>query len=190
MTIKLKALAIPAIMLLTFPSVQALADAPGAYVGLGYGQYRFEFDNGTDTDFSDKREVLKAYVGGMFTDAVGLELTYLNFDEANDNDIDADIDGWSLAGIFAAPISENFSIYGKLGWLDWEADLNGEASAGPVFVDVSNDIDGTDVFYGAGARFGLSDAVSLRFEYDRYKLDVNSLDPDLDILSANLQFGF
>lgn len=189
MTIKLKALAIPAIMLLTFPSVQALADAPGAYVGLGYGQYRFEFDNGTDTDFKDETEVLKAYVGGMFTDAVGLELTYLNFDEANDNDINAEIDGWSLAGIFAAPISDSFSVYGKLGWFAWEADYSGRVSAGPVFVDVDEDIDGDDIFYGAGVRFGLSDSVSLRFEYDRYELDDN-IDPDLDILSANLQFGF
>lgn len=190
MTMKLKALAIPAIVLLTLPSMQALADAPAGYVGLGYGQYRFEFNNDSiDTDFSDNTEVWKAYVGGMFTDAVGLELTYLNFDEANDNDINAEIDGWSLAGIFAAPISDTFSIYGKLGWFFWDADYRGRASAGPVLVDIDEGTDGNDLFYGAGVRFGLSDSVSLRFEYDRYELDDN-IDPDLDIVSANLQFGF
>lgn len=190
MTIRIMALALPAVILLAFPSMQALADAPGAYAGLGYGQFRFKFDDDSiDTDFEDEREVLKAYAGGMFTDAVGIEFSYLNFDEANDNDLNADIDGWSLAGVFAAPISDHFSVYGKVGWFSWEAEYEGQVAVGPVFVAVDESADGDDIFYGAGVRFGLSDAISLRFEYDRYELDDN-IDPDLDILSANIQFGF
>lgn len=191
MTRKLSALAVPAFLLLAYPSTHAFAEAPEAYVGFGYGQYRFEFDDDSiDTDFDDDREVIKAYVGGQFSEAFGLELTYLDFDEAHDRDINAEIEGWSLAGIFSAPLADHFSIYGKLGWFAWETDVRGRlGGTGPVLVDIDENIDGNDLFYGAGMKIGLGDAVDLRFEYDRYEIDDN-IDPELDILSANIQFIF
>lgn len=187
---KLTLLAFPAVLLLASTSLPAVADQPEAYVGLGYGQYRFEFDDeDLDSSFDDDQAVLKAFVGGQFTEAFGLEFTYLNFDEASDNDLNAEIDGWSIAGVFSAPLHDNFDIYGKLGWFAWEAEYTGQAAVGNVLVDVQGDIDGDDIFYGAGLRFGLSDAVDLRLEYDRYELDDN-IDPEMDTLSASLQFNF
>ncbi|HEX7026177.1 MAG TPA: outer membrane beta-barrel protein [Gammaproteobacteria bacterium] len=188
MTLRTAALAFPAALLLAFSSMHAFAD-PGAYVGLGYGQYSFEFQDDS-TGFDDDREVIKVFAGGQFSEAFGLELTYLDFDEAHDSDINAEIEGWSLAGVFSAPLADNFAIYGKLGWFSWETDVRGRlGGTGPVLIEIDESIDGDDLFYGAGVRIGLSDAIALRLEYDRYEID-EEIDPELDILSANLQFGF
>lgn len=189
MTLRTTALAVPATLLLAFSSMQAFASPPGAYVGLGYGQYSFEFGDDS-TGFDDDREVIKLFVGGQFSDAFGLELTYLDFDEAHDSDINAELEGWSLAGIFSAPLADNFSIYGKLGWFSWETDVRGQlGGTGPVLIDIDENIDGDDLFYGAGVRIGLSDAIDLRLEYERYEID-EDIDPELDIMSANIQVGF
>jgi hypothetical protein len=168
--------------------MQAFAQA---YVGIGYGQYRFEFDDDRiDSDFEDDREVIRLFAGGQFSDVFGLEVTYLDFDEAHDRDINAELEGWSLAGIFSAPLADNFAVYGKLGWFAWETDVQGQLGGnGPVLVNIDESIDGDDLFYGAGIKIGLGDAVALRFEYDRYEIDEN-IEPELDILSANLQVEF
>jgi opacity protein-like surface antigen len=49
------------------------------------------------------------------------------------------------------------------------------------------DDDGTDPAYGLGAAFRLTDAVSLRAEYELF--DVGDLD-DLNMWSAGVEFNF
>ncbi|WP_179957732.1 porin family protein [Exilibacterium tricleocarpae] len=176
--------------LLVLTSSMAQAEAPEFYVGGGYGLYKFEFDNDDiDTDFEDEQGVIKLFAGGKFTEHLGVELAYLNFDEATDSDLDADIDGFSLAAVLSAPLGESFSLFGKLGWFAWEADISGSVPFDLDVIGVDDKLDGDDVFYGVGAKFRLTDNVDLRVEYDRYELDDN-FDPELDIFSVSAQFVF
>lgn len=166
--------------------IGSVASAQEFYLGLGYGQYKFEFDNDEiDTDFDDSKEVLKIFGGGKINEAVGLELTYLGFGESSDKGLDADIEGLSFAGIISLPASEYFSVFGKIGWLAWEADISGDFG----LISVKETLDGNDLFFGAGLKFGLGEMVDLRIEYDRYEID-DDFNPELDIASISAQVVF
>ena len=162
-------------------------DDTGIYVGAGYGQYSFQFeDRENDIDFDDDAGVLKGYIGAQFSPYVGLELAYQNFDELNDNDNNAEVDGYSLALRLSAPLTERFSIYAKGGWFEWEAELSANT---PDFIDISAKQDGGDVFYGAGLQFAFTENLQGRIEYERFELE-DDIDPDLDVASVSIQYMF
>ncbi|QFT55998.1 porin family protein [Microbulbifer sp. THAF38] len=155
------------------------------YVGGGYGQYSIKWDN-EETDFDEDAEVVKIYGGMKINEYLGAEIGYLNFDEANDFDNNAEIDGFTFAGILSAPLHERVSVYLKGGWFTWEAEVKSDL---PVIGRVSEDLDGGDWFYGAGVKVGVMENLDLRLEYERFDLD-DDIEPQIDIASASLQFAF
>ena len=175
---------------LSIVSLNADAEAPETYIGIGQGEYKFEFDSDDiDTDFEDDQGVSRIYIGSKFSETVGIEFSFLEFDDANQNNLETEIEGLSLAGILSAPLSEHFSVFGKAGWFSWQADVDGQIGTGPAAISFSNEYEGDDLFYGLGLKLGLTNHVDLRVDYDRYELD-EEIDPELDILSANVQFVF
>jgi len=162
-------------------------DSPRIYTGIGYGQYSFEFeDSENDTDFDDDSQMLKGYVGTQFNKYLSLELAYQNFDEVSDIDSKAEVDGVSLAARLAAPITDNFSIYGKGGWFEWDAEVTQDLGE---LGSISADQDGGDVFYGAGVEYAFTTNMQVRLEYERYKLD-DDIDTDMDVASVSFQYMF
>ncbi|RFA29037.1 hypothetical protein CAI21_11370 [Alkalilimnicola ehrlichii] len=151
-----------------------------AFVGGGIGYYRLNDGDFLDEDerLKDDRLSVKVFGGIEISRILGLELGYVNFGEAEGDVTSLNADGWTVAGILALPITENFAPYGKFGRLHWDADV----SAGPI----SRSDSGEDNFYGVGARFALSEQLDLRIEYERFDL----ADTDLDMASANLQIRF
>lgn len=166
----------------------------GFYLGAGYGSYKYQFDNDDlDTNFDDDSDVVKAFAGLNFNPAIGnynpslaLEVTYLNFGDAEDEGLTASLEGMSLAGIIAAPLNRHVTLFGKLGWFAWETDVEGTL-IGDIIVD--EEADGDDIFYGIGVKLALTEVVDLRLEYDRYEID-DAIDPDLDIVSLSAQYTF
>lgn len=82
------------------------------------------------------------------------------------------------------PLNEKFSLYGKLGLLKW----NEDAVLSDVTGSLSGDDDGTDIFFGIGAAFNISNTIALNADYSRYQIDEDST--DVDVLSLGIQFGF
>jgi OOP family OmpA-OmpF porin len=82
------------------------------------------------------------------------------------------------------PINEQFSLYGKLGLLMWDE----KGTLSDVTGSISADDDGTDVFFGVGASFNISEKISLNADFSRYAVDEDST--DVDVLSVGIQFGF
>ncbi|GAB2878449.1 porin family protein [Microbulbifer echini] len=155
------------------------------FVGGGYGQYSVKWDD-EETEFDEKSEVVKIFGGIKLNEYLGAEVAYLNFDEANDFDTNAEIDGFTFAGILSAPIHERASVYVKGGWFTWNAEVKADL---PVLGGVSEDMDGGDWFYGAGVKVGLLENLDLRLEYERFEIE-DDIEPKLDVASASLQFAF
>ena len=167
-----------------------LADSE-LYAGAGYGLYKF--DLGSDTDFDEDEGAIKVFVGGKFTEFLGLEATYYDFDEANDFDENTEINGWSIAPIVSFPLNEYVSIYGKVGIFFYDFEVNRELTDGETGISaISNsDFDGEDIFYGGGLKIGLiKDVLDLKAEYEYFEFDDDNFDPELELLSVSLQYVF
>lgn len=164
---------------------------PEFSIGAGYGLTKLK-----DGDFDEDEAAKKAFAVIKFNEYIGMEAAYVDFDEAGNDVLTLDADGKSLALIFEAPISPAFSIYAKGGQLWWDAD----ASINSSVVDVSDDYDGDETFWGGGVKFRLAENLDLRVEYERFNFDISrdeidvlqedDIDMDVDFASVNLQFSF
>jgi OmpA-OmpF porin, OOP family len=164
---------------------------PEFSIGAGYGMTKLK-----DEDFDEDEAAKKAFAVLKFNEYIGVEASYIVFDEAGNDALTIDADGKALALIFEAPISPAFSIYAKGGQLWWDAD----ASVNSDVVDVSDDYDGDETFWGGGVKFRLAENLDLRVEYERFNFEISrdeidvlqteDIDMDVDFASVNLQFSF
>lgn len=95
--------------------------------------------------------------------------------------IEAEIQGWSLSLVPQLPIGERFSLYGKLGVIDWEAELFHHLE-----ISRRNRIDSfsdQQLLTALGARCDLPGRFAVLAEYRR-------LDLDLDSASLGLRWRF
>lgn len=165
-------------------SIATAESDPHGYIGAGYGQYKFKFEDDTNNqDFSDKNDLGKVFLGVQANDVIGAELTYLAFSDAEDNAIKSDIKGVSAAITAGIPIGDRLAIRARGGWLMWEADYKVNN------LPLEGSADGDDFFVGAGVELGLTESFDIRVDYDRYELD-EDIDPELDIVSVSAQLAF
>ena len=174
---------IAAVSLLSLTPVAALAE-PHGYIGAGYGQYKFKFeDDNNDQEFNDENSVSKVFLGAQATDIVGAEITYLSFSDGEDGFIKSELEGLSAALTLGLPIGDYFAVRARGGWLMWEADY--KVSNLPI----RENMEGGDFFAGVGLEVGLGESVDIRVDYDRYQLD-EEISPELDMVSVSAQFSF
>ena len=152
----------------------------GAYIGAGIGYYRLDDSDFLDEDerLKDNRGALRAYVGLEVGRIFALEAAYTDFGKTTGGSAEMELTGVSGAVLINIPLAPVIAPYGKAGMIAWDR----ERSLGPF----SNSDDGSDFFYGLGARFALTQSLDLRVEYERYAID----DTDLDMGSINLQYRF
>lgn len=163
----------------TFNSNHPPAEVEG-YLGGGIGLARIDDQDFLNDDDSvqDERRAWKVFGGIDAGRVLAIELGYVDFGELQDAQTSLEASGWTLAGIIALPITENFSPYGKAGQFYWDADF----TVGGIGESISDD----DFFYGFGGRFALNDWSDIRLEYERFDLD----DTPVDLASLNLQIRF
>lgn len=164
---------------------------PEFSVGAGYGLTKIK-----DGDFDEDEAAKKIFALVKFNEYIGVEASYIDFDEASNNGLALDADGKTLALILEAPITEGISLYAKGGQLWWDADASVNSSA----FNVSDNYDGDETFWGGGVKFRLAEHLDLRVEYERFNFDISrdeidvlqtsDIDMDVDFASVNLQFTF
>ncbi len=122
----------------------------------------------------------KIYAGYKFNSFVGIEGSYYDFGEISNNSSQLEIDGFSLAVVGSIPLTSNFSLFGKVGAHDWDADATGSIAS-----QLISDSD-TDAFYGVGVNYDINSNWSVRGEVERYEVE----DLDIDVISLGVSFGF
>lgn len=75
------------------------------------------------------------------------------------------VDGWSVALRGALPVTDSLSVFGRLGFLSWDASARTQSL---------ND-SGTDVLYGAGIAADLSDRFGLQLSYEKAEVDIETV---------------
>ncbi len=177
--------AIAATTLLALSPLTAFAD-DGFYVGGSVGSSSLSNDfDGFEVDADST--AFRLIAGWQFNDFFSLEGGYHNFGELeqsfDDNgelvDISLKADGFTLGGTGSIPLGEKFALFGRAGAFFWDGDavINDITQARP---------EDTNLYYGGGAKFAITERLSLVGDWTRYELE----DTESDVISLGVTFSF
>lgn len=181
----------------------AFADEPGWYVGGGTGPTSSDlgtadFNDGTLTSGSvDDGTSWKVYGGYQIMKFFAVEGGFTDLDEVNFDGVagsgglygagpvnaNFQADGLFVSAVGIYPLNEHFSVFGRMGFMNWNADV----ALTSTNVTVSGDDDGTDPLFGVGVEFLKKDRFALRAEWESFS-DV--MDESIDRISGNVLFRF
>ncbi len=168
----------------------------GPYVGAGLGYSKLDNDTlnrldsaGANTDDSDTG--YKLFVGYQFNPNFAIEASYLDFGDFEANagaeKLTASADGFGFALVGKLPIQNGFSVYGKLGMVAWDGDIDYRDSSTGTTASLADD--GTDPFYGIGAEYEV-ERILMRAEFERYDISESGEDFEIDLISASIGYRF
>ena len=173
------------ISLLLFLSLPASAES-GFYFGAGLGSATLKDDfDGLQIDTDATAFQLAA--GWRFSEFFSAELGYQDFGDFQQTvDVNGTpsvasltADGFTLGIGGALPLSDRFSLTGRLGSFFWDGDaeINNVSQASP---------EDTNLFYGAGASFKLTPGFHLTGNWTRFELE----DTQSDVFALGFQYHF
>lgn len=159
----------------------SLPSFAGLYVGGGVGYFRVDQQDflDEDNDLNDEQASWKAYAGFNVADIFGLEISHVEFGEVEDNLLQLEAQGQTIAATLGFPIGDSGSLYAKAGQLYWDADATLVG-----MVEASDD--GNDNFVGIGARIGDREGLGVRLEFEQY--DIGSAEIDMPSISLHGEF--
>jgi len=174
----------------------------GPYVGAGLGYSKLDNDTldwlgdvGASTDDSDTG--YKLFVGYQFNPNFAVEAGYVDFGDFEASGADGTdsarlklgVEGFTAALVGKLPIQNGFSVFGKLGMVAWDADLDLDANIGGDAYRESASEDGTDPYYGIGAEYEV-ERILMRAEFERYDISDSGEDFEIDLISASIGYRF
>lgn len=154
------------------------AHAQQMYVGASVGQVNHDDGGGIDVDDTTGFSLLAGYqVSANFA----IEAAYVDFGSADvegggvTGEVEADT--FSLSARLIAPLSEQASVYARLGMHKWDGEVivHGFGSASD---------DGSDMLFGAGFSFSAAHNIELGLEFTKYD------DVEIDTISAGARLSF
>lgn len=179
---------------LALPAVPAMAEDMESGLSLGVDAGRAEARNACDNviNCSSDDTTVRVSLGWQFTPMIGIEAGYASFGtvfESNDNNFSAnqDANAWTLSVLGTIPVADRFGLYGRVGAARFDNDASGLVQGVPVSSENE-----TKPFFGAGLKFGLTENVALRAEYQRYKdlANLGGVKDDVDAWTGGLVFTF
>ena len=162
--------------------------AGGAYVGGGITRVDVEEDVDLGLFGVDLEDTsFKAYLGYAASDALRLEVGYVDFGEFEDvlafpvggrQPVALEADGITMGAELGVPLAEDLAVFAKGGVVFWDA--SGFAGGFGIAEE------GEDPFFGAGIRFRLAPNLEITGSFERYQLD--DVDLDVSTLGVSLRF--
>lgn len=201
---------------LTAAGTAAWADAttPGFYLGAGVGKAyadldtqdvtnpltdaRFEVTGSSDDDDDTGWKILGGY---QINRHFGVEASWIDLGEyrikadlggARPGEVKSDLDLGSTfnLGITAGyPFTDRLSAFAKLGMVFWDADAKSTANLATGSATAKDDDNGTDLSFGLGVSYYVTERIAVRGDWDRYQIGGNA-DTDVDLWSIAVQYKF
>jgi OOP family OmpA-OmpF porin len=182
------------------------ADDAGFYVGAGFGEAAVEVNDIVDSGlkFDDSGTTWKLVGGYKFMKYLAAELEYFDSSDAEDRwtgefegfseelKVKIGLSGFNASAVGILPLGEKFNVFGKLGFVMWDADFEARYierdPAGVVVFDEQEKgtDDGTDISWGIGAGFDFTENFGVRLEYQSFEIE----DTDAALLSASVLWMF
>ena len=161
------------------------AASPRFYVGGSLG--RSDFGSCPSFASCDTKDLgFRLYGGYQFHPMFSVELGYAGLGETSasvggsSGTIKAS--GWTAQAVGSYPVMNRLALFGKLGA------IYGETKVGGAFG--SRKDTGTNLAYGVGVRYGLTSALDLTAEWERFRFDGPSGKDNADLLSAGIRIKF
>lgn len=180
--------ALAALALMAATAAQADTQ-PGFYAGAGIGSTKVGDDiSGVD----DSDTGFKIFGGYAFNKNLAVELGYFDLGEASgsfsdpfigDASFDVGVSGLNASVVGRVPVSETFSLFGKLGFASY--DLDGHVTIFGLG-SASDSQSETDLTYGIGAALSLGPQWEVRAEYEAIDVD----NGDANMLSVGAMYRF
>lgn len=164
--------------------VPVTAQAEGSYFKVGVGESEYDFDS-----FKDNKTAVSLAYGFAVDKNFGVELGYLNFGKlrAATDDSWATLENQSayLAGVGSVPLTDAFSIYGKLG-----VSLNHTKGAysNPVESGSGSETK-TRPLVGFGLSYNFTKDIAGTLEY-HYVGKIEGTDVKMSMATAGIKYGF
>jgi OOP family OmpA-OmpF porin len=174
------------LLVLTLCSFTGIASA-GGYVGAGAGITTVDVCDDINGAFpglscDDEDTGFKIFGGYKANEHFAIEALWADLGEVSvsgpGGSLSLSVDGFGAAAVGILPLNEKFGLFGKIGMFMWDISGGGLASG-------ASD-DGTDIMFGAGVNWNLTQKFGLRAEWERFDVDGD----DVDFLSIGAQFNF
>ena len=158
-------------------SIAQAADPGQAYFSGFIGNSNvevYDFDAG-DTSFR---------IGGGYqvNENIAIEGYYIDYGDAEDFGVTLDPTAIQLQGVAMLPLNPSVNLYGKLGLAFWDAEACDQTDC--------VDDDGSDLVFGFGGSFDVSNQVSILVEYEFTEIEFYGDDVDIDTIMAGVNIAF
>jgi len=149
----------------------------GIYLGAGYVQSEYGFDDPGDVDFDDEDGGYKLIAGWRPVDNFGVEVNYIDHGDATVGDarIGAETISGFAVGYVALPVVD---LFAKAGATSWKVDARSDR--------LSFDEDDLDFAWGVGIQARIW-SIGARLEYEQFPI-VD--DEKLDTISLSFTYTF
>lgn len=177
------------------------AEDAGFYVGAGFGDAGLELQHSDLIDFDGSDTAFKLLGGYQFMKYFGVELEYIDAGDADDTwrgqveGFDTEVrnviglSGFNASAVGILPLGDQFNVFGKLGFIIWDADLEETISVDELkYSETFRDSDsGTDFSWGIGASWYFLENFGVRVEYQAFEIeDVDTA----DLISGSVVWRF
>lgn len=164
--------------------------ASGFYATASVGQTRADIEDMPGFSVDDTDTGYSLGLGYEFNKYVAFEAGYVDLGETTMTlgafNAAVEADGFYFGPKVSLPITDKFSVFGKVGLFAWDVDASSNFG-------VAASASGTDAYFGAGLAYDITDALALKAEWTRYNSvgDENTTDSaDVDFIAAGLVFKF
>jgi OmpA-OmpF porin, OOP family len=186
--------AFAAVALTAAMAAQSAEVPPGFYAGASIGTTKLSDDGFDDAgiDVDDSDTGFKIFGGYSFNNNFAVELSYFDLGEVNgafnepfvgNVSFDVGISGFNASAVGRLPVSDTFSLFGKLGFASYDVDGHVSIAGVGSGSDSSSE---TDLSYGVGAALSFGGQWEARIEYEA--IDVDS--GDANMLSVGAMYRF
>jgi OOP family OmpA-OmpF porin len=148
---------------LAFGAAANAEDAPGFYAGASLGEASVEV---SDAGFDGSDTSFKVFGGYTFNQHFAVEATYFDGGSAEERAgpvvVGVDVSGLMASAVGRLPVGESVTLFGKLGFAKYDAEVSARANG----FSASDDVGDEDLSYGIGGEFRFSPTFGLRAEYE------------------------